>query len=223
MSDRGIIQNLQERRRIEAAIRTLGDTTTEAELIAMARELIERFPAEGLVGAVLRHLGEANSQLRGGLGHLCALLPPEMIAPRLREVVGNRQKAPLERISAQLILERYLGETVSPALIGDLAGNNDIAMQSLQEAIVEGRANRHILLEYVTQMQEHGVDVAFMVLDLLDRVAPADRVELLRLIAQDRRSSVARAALERLSALAALDSTPQALRALHTLAFTLPP
>lgn len=223
MSDGGIIQNLHERRQIEAAIQALGDATTEAELIAMAQELVERFPADRLAGAVLRHLGEANSQLRGGLGHLCALLPPEIIAPRLREVVGNRQRTPLERVSAQLILERYLGETVSPALIGDLAGNNDIAMQSLQEAIEEGRANRHILLEYVTQMQEHGVDVAFMVLDLLDRVAPGDRVELLRLIAQDRRSSVARAALERLSALAALDSAPQALRALHTLAFTLPP
>ncbi|PJF45998.1 MAG: hypothetical protein CUN48_16045, partial [Candidatus Thermofonsia Clade 3 bacterium] len=178
MSEGGIIQNLQERRQIEAAIQALGDATTEAELIATAQDLVGRFPPEGLVGAVLRHLGEANSQLRGGLGHLCALLPPEMIAPRLREVVGNRQRTPLERVSAQLILERYLGETVSPALISDLAGNNDIAMQSLQEAIEEGRANRHILLEYVTQMQEHGVDVAFMVLDLLDRMAPADRVEL---------------------------------------------
>lgn len=223
MSDGGIIQNFQERRQIEAAIRALGDTTTEAELIAIAQNLIERFPPDGLVAAVLRHLGEANSQLRGGLGHLCALLPPEMIAPRLRETVGNRQKSPLERITAQLILERYLGETVSPALIGDLAGNNDIAMQSLQEAIEEGRTNRHVLLEYVTQMQEHGVNTAFMVLDLLDRVAPPDRVELLRLIAQDPRSSVARAALERLSTLATFDAAPQALRALHTLSFTLPP
>ena len=139
MSDGGIIQNFQERRQIEASIQALGDTTTEAELIAMAQELVERFPPDGLAAAVLRHLGEANSQLRGGLGHLCALLPPEIIAPRLREIVSNRQKSPLERITAQLILERYLGETVSPALLSDLAGNNDIAMQSLQEALEEGR------------------------------------------------------------------------------------
>ncbi|MBO9394213.1 hypothetical protein [Caldilinea sp.] len=223
MSDGGIIQNFQERRQIEASIQALGDTTTEAELIAMAQDLVERFPPDGLAAAVLRHLGEANSQLRGGLGHLCALLPPEIIAPRLREIVSNRQKSPLERITAQLILERYLGETVSPALLSDLAGNNDIAMQSLQEALEEGRTNRHILLEYVTQMQEHGVDTALMVLDLLDRVPPSDRVELLRLIAQDQRGSVARAALERLSALATFDAAPQALRALHTLSFTLPP
>lgn len=88
MSEGGIIQNLQERRQIEAAIQALGDATTEAELIAMAQDLVGRFPPEGLVGAVLRHLGEANSQLRGGLGHLCALLPPEMIAAAAR---GRRQ------------------------------------------------------------------------------------------------------------------------------------
>src|SRR5690606_1075980 len=105
--------------------------------------------------------------------------------PPLRAVVADRQHAPLQRTTAALILERYLGETVSPVLMGDLAGSDDAAFQSLLEAIEEGRTNRHVLLEYVTQMAEHPVDVAYMVLGLLDRLAPADRVELLRLIAQD--------------------------------------
>lgn len=222
MSDSGIIHGFQARRQIEDAILALGQTTTESELIAQARDLAGKYPPDWLAAAVLRHLGDANSQLRGGLGHLSALLPPQIITAPLRDVVGNRQKLPIERISAQLILERYLGESVSPALIDDLAGNDDLAMQSLLEAIGEGRANRHVYLEYVTQMQEHGVDVAFLVLGLLDRVATDDQVEMLRLIAQDQRGQVARAALERLAALAANDSK-HALRALHTLSITLSP
>lgn len=223
MSDQGIIHGFQERRQMEEAIAALGRTATEAELISQARALNDRFPAERLATAVQRHLGDANSQLRGGLGHLCALLPPELIAPLLREVVGNRQKTPIERMSALLILERYLGESVSPALTSDLAGNDDIAMQSLLEAIRDGRGNRHVLLEYVVQMQEHGVDVAFMVLGLLDKVALDDQVEMLRLIAQDQRTQVSRAASDHLAALAASKQGDRALRALHTLAFVLPP
>lgn len=223
MSDQGIIQGFQERRQIEDAILALGATTTEAELIAQTGELVGRFPADRLAAAIQRHLGDTNSQLRGGLGHLSALLPPEMIVPALRDLAANRQKTPIERMTALLILERYLGESVSPALTSDLSGNDDIAMQSLLEAVEEGRTNRHVYLEYVTQMQEHSVDVAFMVLGLLNRLAPDDRVEMLRLIAQDPRSQVARVALDRLTTLATTDGSDPALRALHTLSFTLPP
>ncbi len=223
MSDAGIIHGFQERRQMEEAITALGRTATEAELISQARDLADRFPAERLASAVQRHLGDANSQLRGGLGHLCALLPADLMTPLLREVVGNRQKTPIERMSALLILERYLGESVSPALTSDLAGNDDIAMQSLLEAIEEGRSNRHVLLEYVIQMQEHGVDVAFMVLGLLNKVSLDDQVEVLRLIAQDQRPQVSRAAVEHLATLAASEAGGRALRALHTLTFVLAP
>lgn len=221
MTDQGIISGFQERRQLEDAVSALAQTTTEAELVSAARQLVNRFPAERLSAAILRRLGDTNSQLRGGLGQLSTLLPPETIVPALRELAGNRQKSPIERMTAVLILERYLGETVSPALTSDLAGNDDIAMQSLLEAVEEGRRNRHVFLEYVTQMQEHGIDVAFMVMGLMQQLAPDDQVELLRLIAQDRRLQVARSALERLAALATYHD--RALAALHALSITLAP
>lgn len=221
MTDQGIISGFQERRQLEDAVSALSQTTTEAELVNATRQLVNRFPAERLAAAILRRLGDPNSQLRGGLGHLAALLPPEVIVPLLRDLAGNRQKSPIERMTAVLILERYLGETVPQALTGDLAGNDDIAMQSLLEAVEEGRRNRHVFLEYVTQMQEHGIDVAFMVMGLMNQLTPDDQVELLRLIAQDRRLQVARSALERLIALAAHHD--RALAALHALSFTLAP
>jgi hypothetical protein len=221
MNDPQIISGFQERRQLEEAIDALGQTATEAELIAATRELASRFPPERLVAAIQRHLGDANSQLRGGLGHLSTLLPPEMITPVLRELAANRQNTPVARMSALLLLERYLGEVVPHALTSDLSGNDDIAMQSLLEAVEEGRHHRHVFLEYVTQMQDHGVDVAFMVLGLMSRLAPDDQMELLRLIAQDQRAQVARSAVDRLVELAATHD--QALRALHTLSFTLAP
>ena len=173
--------------------------------------------------SVLKALGTPNSQVRGGLGHLCTLLPPDELVPALRSVAGSRQKTPQERTTAVLILERFLGETVPAGLLGDLAGSDDVAFQSLLEAIEAGRRNRHVLLEYVTQMQQHGVDVAFMVLDLIDRLLLIDRIELLRLIAQDARPQVAKSALDRLAILAGADDTGSALRALHILRFALPP
>ena len=221
--DNGIINTFQQRRQLEEALAALAATQSEAHLIDRARQMADRFPADLLAAAVQRNLGASSSQLRGGLGHLCALLPPAVIVPLLRAVAGDRQHAVVERTTAALILERYLGETVSPGLLSDLAGSNDAAFQSLLDAVEEGRTNRHILLEYVTQMAEHSVDIAFMVLGLLDRLAPADRVELLRLIAQDHRHQVARVALERLALLAATAEGESAHVAVHTLAQTISP
>lgn len=221
--DSRIIHTFQQRRQLEETLAALGTTQSEARLIDQVRDMADRFPAELLVAAVRRNLGTTSSQIRGGLGHLCALLPPDLIVPQLRAVVADRQHAPLHRTTAALILERYLGETVSPALTGDLAGSDDAAFQSLLEAVSEGRTNRHVLLEYVTQMAEHPVDVAFMVLGLLDRLAPADRVEPLRLIAQDQRHQLAGVALDRLALLAAADAGAPAHTALYTLAQTLSP
>ncbi|MEZ4614864.1 MAG: hypothetical protein R2867_05005 [Caldilineaceae bacterium] len=74
--------------------------------------------------------------------------------------------------------------------------------------------------EYVTQMQEHPEEIAWMVMGMLERVEPAERVELLRLIAQDERAAVAKGALTQLEELA-VSGVESAARALHTLAFAL--
>jgi len=218
----GIIHTFQQRRNLEDALFSLAGATSESALLNDVRRLANSYPPAMLLSAVLRHLGTPNSQLRGALGHLSALLPVEATAPALRSVVADRHKRAQERTTAALILERYLGEPSPYALLADLAGDEDVPMQSLREAIEASQHNRHILLEYVTQMQEHPVDTAFMVLRLIDRLPPADRVELLRLIAQDARPQVGHAAVDRLAALAATNEGSAALRALYTLALTLP-
>jgi hypothetical protein len=219
----GIIHSFQLRRQLEQDLAGLAATDSQAALAQSAQRMVEQYSTDLLLAAVVRHLGTGSSQLRGGLGLLCALLPPEETAVALRAVAGNRNKTPQERTTAALILERYLEQPTAGALMADLAGADEVPYQSLLEALEEAGQNRHVLLEYVTQMQEHPVDTAFMVLRLIDRLRPADRADLLRLIAQDARPQVAHAAIDRLAAGAAEPGGERCLRSLHTLTFALAP
>jgi hypothetical protein len=220
MSDK--IINFQQRRQLEQAIADLARTNSELELTEAARQIVHRFPAETVLAALLKHLDTADSQLRGGLGHVAALLPSDEVSDALRSVAANRQRPPLARMTAAAITQRFLGIELPAALTQDIHDDDDAAFQSLQEAISEGKRNRHILLEYVEQMREMGEEIAFLVLDALQRLPPPDRVELLRLIAQDQRLRVARAALAALEELASGEASAAAMRSLHTLQFVLP-
>jgi hypothetical protein len=219
----GIIHSFQLRRQLEQDLESLAATNSQNALTQGVQRLVEHYSADVLLAAVLRHLGTSNSQLRGGLGQLCEVLPVDVTVAALQGVAGNRGKTPQERTTAALILDRYLDQPVAGALMADLAGADEVPYQSLLEAIEEARQNRHVLLEYVTQMQEHPVDTAFMVLRLVDRLRPDDRAELLRLIAQDVRPQVAHAAMDRLAAAAGEPGGEGCLRSLHTLLFALEP
>jgi hypothetical protein len=222
MADK-IINTFQLRRQLAQELAGLAETASEVELLEAVRRLVRTYPTDLLQAAVLKQLDTPNSQLRGGLGHLAALLPPEEIGPALRSAAANRVQSAQSRVTAALLLERFLGETLPPALLGDLSQSNEVAFQSLREAVDEGRRNRHILLEYVTQMYQAGEPIAHMVMELLERLPAADRVEICRLVAQSDRPAVARNALQRLERLATVEREPGAIRALYTLQFSLPP
>lgn len=219
--EHGVISTFQQRRQLEDAIAGLATAASDRELRSRTAGLVAAYPAAMVMAALVRHLGTGNSQVRGGLGHLAAQLPREDAINALRQVVADRQRPPVERTTAALIMDRYLEAPAPAALMADLAGDEEAPFQSLREAIEEARSSRYILLEYVMQMQQHPAETAFMVLGMIDRLPSADRCELLRLIAEDERLPVARAALDRLALLAPEESA--ALRALYTLQLALPP
>jgi len=221
--DDNIIHSFQQRRQLTQAIDDLANSANEPDLLARVRTLVHTYPSDLLTSMLVKTLETTNSQIRGGLGHLASLLPPEEIAPALRSAAANRGNSPQTRATAALILERFLGETLPPALLADLNHTNEVAFQSLREAAAEGALNRHVLLEYVTQMRQTPESIAFLVLDLLARLDVADRIQLLRLIAQDDRPAVAGVALQQLEQLAGRVDADIALAALHTLQWMLPP
>lgn len=222
MSDK-IINTLQQRRQLDEAVAALVDTSSESELAQAVQGIMREHAPTLILPALRKHLNTGSSQMRGGLGRLAALLPqPETVA-LLRKEAGRRGNPTQSRLTAAMILERFLQAEVSPGLMADLNDPNLIVMQSLQEALEAGHANRHILLEYVRQMREESQDIAFLVLDLLGQLAEADQPELLRLIAYDARVAVAEAALARLSALRDPAAAAQSAAGLHALQASLQP
>ncbi|MEZ4659031.1 MAG: hypothetical protein R2911_15815 [Caldilineaceae bacterium] len=221
--DDKIINTFQQRRQLEAAIDELSQAKTERAMLRMVRQMARTYPASMMLNVLLKHLGDANSQLRGGLGHLATLLPPEEVTPALRSAAASRQNSAQMRFNAATILERFLGEDVPPALLSDLENSDELAFQSLCEAIEEAERNRYVLLEYVTQMREEEEGVAYFVLEQLRRLPAADRVDLLRLMAQDDRPGVAAAALSDLEALNPAEAGDRLMLTLHSLTITLPP
>ncbi|MGL4649597.1 MAG: hypothetical protein ACRC1H_09330, partial [Caldilineaceae bacterium] len=218
---RPIISDFQRRRALEEAVVAMGNTHSEIALREAAEQIAAGWPTAMILPVLAKHLETPSSQLRGGIARVAALLPhDEAVAAFLRHA-GNRAASPQARVTAAMILERFLDHRPSPGILADLQSSDDAALQSLREAVNEGRTNRHVLLEYVTQMQQHGEEIAHLVLHHLDGLPGADRVELLRLVAQEDRPRVARAALMRLETLA--NDEPAALRALYALQFTLPP
>jgi hypothetical protein len=215
------IISFQQRRQLAQDVEALAQTQSEAELMERVRLLVRAHPGDLVASAVIKHLDTNNSQLRGGLGHIASLLPPDEISPSLRSAAANRANAPQVRVTAALLLERFLGETLSPAILNDLNQSNEVAFQSLREAVEEARQNRHVLLEYVMQMHQTNEQIALMVMDLAERLEPEARVELYRLLSQDEWPVGARTALPRLEQLAAAND--HALQALYTLRFMLSP
>lgn len=221
MADK-IISSFQQRRQLSEDLAHLAQTTSEAQLTAGARALAHTYPADLLLATLVKHLDTTSSQLRGGLGHLAALLPPDAVTAALRGVAGGRGNSAQARFTAALIMERFLGESVPPALLADLNQSNEVAFQSLREAVEEGALDRRVLLDYVTQMRQTPESIAFMVMDLMQRLEPYQCVDLYRLLALDDRPAVARHAIQQLERIAPAVDT-DVLAALTTLSNMLPP
>ena len=223
MMSNKIINSFQARRLVEEAVAGLADLSSDAELMQEVEKIARDHAPSMVLPAIRRHLNTGSSQMRGGLGRLAALISGREVVEMLRKEAGRRDNPTQTRLTAAMILERFLQVEISAGLMGDLRDPNLIVMQSLQEAVEEARSNRHVLLEYVRQMRQENQDVAFLVLDLIGQLAEADRPELLRLIAYDARTPVAEAALDELGALRGSEVGAQSAAALHTLQASLRP
>ena len=222
MSDK-IINTFQARRQLNEELIGLSATQSEAELLSRVRAIAQTYEPLLILSTLSKFLDNSSSQVRGGLGRLATLLPYDETVTVLRKEAANRRNPTQTRITAAMILERFLQAELAPGLMSDLKDPETVVMQSLQEALAESHENHYILLEYVRQMRQENEQVAHQVMELLGQLNEADRPELLRLIAYDMRESVALAALERLGAIRQGDPAQTAARALYTLQQNLKP
>jgi hypothetical protein len=222
MSDK-IVNTFQARRQLTEDMNALSVTQSEAELLSRVRAIAQSYEPLLILSTLSKYLDNSSSQVRGGLGRLATLLPYDETVTVLRKEAANRGNPTQTRITAAMILERFLEAEIAPGLMSDLKDPETVVMQSLQEALAESHENHYILLEYVRQMRQENEQVAHQVMGLLGRLDEIDRPELLRLIAYDGRDGVALAALDMLGAIRQDDAAQAAARGLHALQQNLKP
>jgi hypothetical protein len=138
----------------------------------------------------------------------------------LRSVARSRERNDHARLTAMMILDRYLHEPVDESLLAGLQDPDAVATQSLRELSHEMANNQFIVLEYLNQLGEQPAEVAGVVLDAIARLGPDPHmVTLLRMLAQGGDTALAQRALDQLSRV----RTPEAGLALLTLTAALPP
>jgi hypothetical protein len=219
MSDGGrVLTGLSERRELRAAFGALAETSNIDQLVEKAQAIAEHGSA--VVPILVSLLDTTDPQTRGGLGQVAAHLKPEEIVPALRGVARSRERSDTARLTAMMILDRYLHETVDESLLVGLQDPDVVAVQSLRELSHEMAQNPFVVIEYLAQLAEQPAEVAGVVLDAIPRLGPDPQlIALLRMFAQGADETLAQQALDQLSR----SRTPDAMRALATLALTLPP
>lgn len=212
-----IITTLRQRRELEAALRGLRTARDDDELEAQAKELAQQ--GEPVLDALLRSLNSADPRLIGALGKVATYLDRAKVTTALRATARDPRRADRERMSAILILDRFLYEEIEEGLIQGLRDPTAVARESLQEVMAEARHNRSIWLEYLEQLAEQPDDVPPLVMQIMLELDEEGSIEPLRLLAQDPDAAVAREAIRRLGSL----RLPKAADALRLLLPTLPP
>jgi hypothetical protein len=213
-----VLTGLVERHALEAAFNELAGIS-DLDLLVERAEHIAQYGSVAL-SVLLSRLDTSNPQLRGGLGQVAARLERDQVVPALRGVARSRSSGDQARMTAVTILNRFLNEPVDDALLAGLRDPEAIADQSLRELQHEMARNPFSVIEYLGQLADQPPDVAQLIVTAIPLSSPDPHlVTLLRMLAQDEDSSLARAAIDRLGRIRSAD----AIEALSSLIATLPP
>lgn len=220
MSDQSpkIITTFQNRLEMDAAVRSLGETSGDWELRQAALEIAQRY-GDKVLPALLAALDTANPQLRGGLGHLAKRLDKDAAVAALRAAALNRGLSDQARLTAITILERFLEVAPDDAMYAGMAAPEQLALHSLREVLADAQSDPMVLVEYFRQLEAEPPDVQLTMARAARLLEGAQGVELLSMFAQ---GAVQSAALEALQTLGMI-ADPAAAAALQGITPSLPP
>lgn len=220
MSDQSpkIITTFQNRLEMDAAVRSLGETSNDWELRQRAAEIAQRY-GEKVLPALLAALDTSNPQLRGGLGHLAKRLDKNVAIAALSAAAHNRALSDQARLTAITILERFLDVMPDDAMYTGMAAPEQLALHSLQEVLADARSDRMVLVEYFRQLDQEPPDVQMTMVKATRLLQGAQGVDLLSMFAQETARPVAVEALQTLGMIA----DPAAAATLQGIAPSLPP
>jgi hypothetical protein len=209
-----IITTLHERRQIEADLRDMLTSTSEADFRRRAQQIAalgsQVIPA--IAGSLLAS-SRADARLLEALGTVATYLDRDEIVQALRQVVLEPGHTDQSRIGALTILERFLDQEPDDELLTSLSNPEGVALSSLEEVLARGERDPSVLVEYVQGLDRQEPDIVLTVVGALHAIGDRRAVELLRMMAQDVRDEIAARALQTLASL----RLPEAAVALRTL------
>ena len=213
-----IITTFQNRLEMDAAVRSLGETSGDWELRQRAVEIAQRY-GDKVLPALVAALDTTNPQLRGGLGHLAKRLDKDAAVTALRAAALNRGLSDQARLTAITILERFLEAPIDDAMYAGMAAPEQLALRSLQEVLADAQSDGMVLVEYFRQLGQEPPDVQLTMVRAARLLEGAEGVELLSMFAQEPAQPVAVEALQTLGMIA----EPEAAAALQGVIPSLPP
>jgi len=205
------ILSFGDRLAIDRAVKDLANARNVLELDRRARELAAR--GKPALNALLRHLDASDPALRGGLGRLAQHLDPEMVIPALRRAAMDESRSDAARLTAVMILERYLGQEIDPALAQRIPASYDVARESGEEAITIAETEPLVLVEYADQLLDEPPEIVHAVLQVIKDMEDPRRARLLMAVAAYGDMSLQRDIITALGAI----RDPLAIQALQTL------
>ena len=200
-----------DRLAIDRAVKNLANARNAYEMDRQARELATR--GKPALNALLRHLDASDPALRGGLGRLAQHLDPEMVIPALRQAAMDTSRTDAARLTAVMILERYLGQEIDPALAQRIPASYDVARESGEEAIAIAETEPLVLVEYADQLLDEPPEIVHAVLQVIKTMEDPRRARLLMAVAAYGDASLQRDIIPALGAI----RHPLAVQALQTL------
>ena len=213
-----VITTLQDRWRIDQDIEELLEARSQQEFTSRAQSVAAR--GEQVISVILQRLDHADARALSALGVISSLYPQrEQILNKLYGAAADLDRPDRGRVSAMLILERFLGQEPDPDLISTLDDPQFMAVESIHEMIREGERDPRALLEYTRTLSEQPDETIEGVIDTLIEVGQERAVPALCLLAQDDRDALGKAALLALGRL----RHPEAAQGLQSILPLLPP
>jgi len=176
-----ILHGFSDRLAIERAVKELSKARNAYQQDQLARQLAAR--GKPVVGALLRHLETDDPAFRGGLGRLAQHLDPNLIIPALRQAAMDEGRAESARLTAVMLLERYLDQEIDPAMAQRIPASYDVARESGEEAISIAETEPLVLVEYAEQLLDEPPEIVRAVLHVIIDMEDPRRVRLLMAIA----------------------------------------
>jgi HEAT repeat protein len=195
-----VIIALRDRLELEQQLKALLEVRSEKEFSRRARRIAEG--GDQVVPVVLRNLDHTDSRRLNALGMVASMYPHRgEILNKLYEAAADLDRPDRERVSAMLILERFLGEEPDPYLLQTLDDPRSVAIESIRDLIRASEQDPSVLIEYVRALAGQPPQAVTGIIDTLVEIGQEKAVDALCLMAQHDDDGMAEAAFSALGRL----------------------